>query len=323
MASHFPAVSAATDFLLAEADRRYLARDWTTALTLYTKIHERNPARVGELALVIGIGHCRIELADVDARAALTLDPGPCPESLRATVFITTARHRALELCSAGDAARAACLLRFLGSFDSALSYAYAETIDRGRTKWADRLGRSDADTEPEFLAATGLSDDVVVAAKRRHRGRRILLAGPILPTRQYEAMDNLARSGAHFGLIVQRFDTYDPKRDPDRYAGALLAAILEFKPDILYYTDLFEFDIGAYSPVHAEQIAEVLNTVRRTLGVRVIRHLTDAWRAASRVGGDLFVGFGSFVDLLHHEAPCVRDLGAATQRSTTHGASW
>jgi hypothetical protein len=316
MKSNFPAASATTDALLAEADRHYLAREWADALALYDQVGARDPTRTGELALPIGIGHCRIELADADGLATLASDP--CPESVRSTVFSTTARHRALELCSAGDVVRAARLLRFLGGFDGALSHTYAESIDRGRTTWADRLGRPESDIEPGFLADTGLSDDVVAAAKQRHRGRRILLAGPIYPTRQYEAMDNLARSGARFGLVVQRFDTHDPKRDPDLYAGALLAAILAFKPDVLYYTDLFEFDAAAHSPVHAEQIVEVLNTVRQTLGVRVIRHLTDAWRAAARVGGDLFVGFGSFVDLLHHEAPCVRGLGTATQRSIT-----
>jgi len=174
----FPAASAAPDSLLAEADRRYLGRDWAGALALYGQIAERDPARVRERALPIGIGHCRIELADPSGLGALALDPGPCPESARTTVFVTTARHRALQLCSAGDAARAARLLRFLSGFDGPLSHAYAESIDRERTKWADRLGRPETDAEPGFLAETGLTDDAVAAAKQRHRGRRILVAG-------------------------------------------------------------------------------------------------------------------------------------------------
>ncbi len=311
-----PAASAVPDSLLADADRRYLGRDWAGALALYGQIAERDPARVQERALPIGIGHCRIELADPGGLGALSLDPGPCPGSARTTVFITTARHRALELCSAGDAARAARLLRFLGRFDGPLSHVYAESIDPGRTNWADRLGRPETDAEPGFLAETGLTDDVVAAAKQRHRGCRILLVGPIYPTRQFEAMDNLARSGAGFGLVMRRFDTQAPDRDLDSYTGALLAAILEFKPDILYYADLFEFDISASSPAHAEQIVEILTMARRTLGVRVIRSLTDAWRAAARLGGDLFGGLGSFVDLLHHQVPGLHGSFTAAQRA-------
>jgi hypothetical protein len=316
MPSDLPAAPAATDLLLAEADRRYLARDWAGALALYGQVGQRDRTRVRELALPIGIGHCRIECADADGLAALALDPGPCPESARATVFITKGRHRALELCHGGDAARAARLLRFLGGFDHPLARAYVETIDRGRTAWSDRLGRPEADAAPGFLAETGLNDDVVAAAAQRHRGRRVLVAGPIYPTRRYEAMDNLVRAGARLGLVMQRFDTHAPGRDPDLYAGALLAAILEFKPDVLYYADLLEFDIAALSPAHAEQIAEILTMVRGTLGVRVIRSLTDAWRAAARLGGDLFAGLGSFVDLLHHQVPGILERFTAAQRA-------
>jgi hypothetical protein len=314
MSSGFPAAPAAIDVLLAEADRRYLARDWASALALYGQIGEHDPERVDELALPIGIGHCRIELADMDAIAGLALHPGPCPESARVTGFITKARHRALELCRAGDAARAARLLRFLGGFDWAIAETYAHNIDREPLGWT--LRAPDRDDSPQFLAATGLSDDAVAAARQRHRGRRVLLAVPRYLSRHYEVIDNLVRSGERFGLVVQEFQTHLGGRAPDDYASTLLAAILEFKPDVLYYCDLFETDPAAFSPDIAAQVSNVLALARATLGVRVVRYLTDAWRTAMRVGGDLFVGLGSCVDLLHHQAPLVLGVGTDAQRS-------
>lgn len=310
--------SALPDPLLAEADRHYLDRRWAAALALYGRIRDDDPGAATILALPIGIGHCRIELAAAARLDTVDLDPGPCPDSARCTAFVIAARHRALEMCDGGDLARAARLLRFLGGFDGAISQAYVTHVDKPRTAYADSLRRPSDDVAPQFLADTGLSEAAVDMAQQRHRGRRILLAGSVYPTRQYEAMDNLARSGERFGLVMQRFDTHAPGRSADDYAGALLAAILAFKPDILYYADLFEFDVGAHSPPHAEQIAEVLRVARRTLGVRVIRSLTDAWRAVSRVGGDLSAGLGSFVDLLHHQVPGVLAIEAAPPRATS-----
>jgi hypothetical protein len=316
MPSDGPAAPAATDLLLAEADRRYIARDWAGALALYDEVGAREPARVRELALPIGIGHCRIERAEADRLGALALDPGPCPESERSTVFVTTARHRALELRSAGDIARAARLMRFLGGFDGPLSHAYVESIDRGRTVWADRLGRPDEDATPEFLAATGLTDDAVSAAKRRHQGRRVLVAMPRYLARTYEVIDNLERAAEQFGLVIREFNTQGHQQRPEAYAGSLLNAILEFRPDIVYYGDLFETDVAAYAPAFAEQISEVLSLARSTLGVRVVRYLQDGWHTASRVDGDLFAGLGSCVDLVVHQYPCVLDIGSAPQRA-------
>jgi hypothetical protein len=316
MSSDSSAALVSIDAVLAEADRRYLDRDWAAALTLYGQVRERDPSRVRELALPIGIGHCRIELAEAGDLAALALEPGPCPESARTTAFITKARHRALELCGAGDAVRAARLLRLLSAFDGAISHAYSHGIDRERGPGANRPGPPQIDIEPRFLAETGLSDAVVSAARERHRGRRVLAVMPRYLRRQYEVIDNLERAAEHFGLVVREFNTHGHGEQPAAYAGLLFNAILEFRPDIVYYGDLFENDVAAYSPALAEQVAEVLSLARSTLGVRVVRYLQDGWRTAMRVGGDLYAGLGSCVDLVVHQYPCVLGFGSATQRA-------
>lgn len=308
--------AAPPDPLLAEAHRLRDAGRWADALARYETLRARDPAAGERLGLPISIGHCRIEIAAPDALDALTLDDGPGTRTPDQVAAITAARHRALTLCGAGEFRRAARLLRFLGRYDGPLSHVYADGIDAPRSTAADTARRSATDAPPPFLAATGLTDAVVAAARARHHGRRILVAGTIYPTRDYEVLDNLVRAAARFGLVTQRFHTHLPGRDPDDYAGALLAAILDFKPDIIYYADLFEFDLASFSPAHAEQIAEVLALARRTLGVRVVRYLTDAWRTVVRLGGDLHVGLGTFVDLVVHQYPGVLDVGSAAQRA-------
>jgi hypothetical protein len=264
-------------------------------------------------ALSVGIGHCRLELAGADALDAVPLYRAPCPDSPRRTVFVLKARHRALEMCGAGDARRAARLLRFLAGFDDALAATYKDQILAGRT--AD-LAPPSADGVPAFLTATGLTDDVVAAAKVRHRGRRVLLAQPRYLARSYEVNDNMVRSARAFGLEVRELDLLAAGRDLDTYASTVLNAILEFRPEVVYFAELFETDASGFEPAVKEQLAEVLALARTSLDVRVVRFLRDAWRTAMRVGGDLYVELGRAVDLVLHQFPSVLEIGTPAQRA-------
>ncbi|MEJ0067527.1 MAG: glycosyltransferase [Pseudomonadota bacterium] len=301
--------------MLAEADRRYLDRDWAAALALYEQIRAQHSA-AAELALPIGIGHCRIELAGPDQLERLALDGGPCPASARNTMFVIKVRHRALELCSGGDMARASQLLRFLAGFDGAISVTYAYNVAAGRTACSDPPRTLAEEVDPPFLAATGLTDRVVSEVRQREQGRRVLAVMPRYLSRTYEVIDNLVRAAERFGLIVRTFNTHGYVERPDSYAGSLLEAILEFRPDIVYYGDLFENDVASFSPALAEQVSEVLALARSTLGVRVVRYLQDGWRTAARVDGDLYAGLGRCVDVVVHQYPGVLDIGSAAQRA-------
>lgn len=312
MPSEPPATFTETDAALVAADCRYLERDWAAALALYERLCAADPTAVQARALAVGIGHCRVELAAADALDALPLEHAPCPDSPRRTVFVLRARHRALEMCDAGEARRAARLLRFLAGFDDALGATYKGQILAGRSAHPS----APVDAVPGFLAATGLTDDAVAAAKERHRGRRILAAHPRYLARSYEVSDNLMRAARAFGLEVQEFNVRAAEADPDTYASALLAAIVAFRPEVVYFADLFENDASAFVPAVREQVAEVLALARSNLGVRVVRYLQDGWRTAVRVGSDLYAELGRAVDLVVHQYPCVLGIGDPAQRA-------
>jgi hypothetical protein len=275
-------------------------------------VQDHDPPAARGRALPIGIGHCRIELAAPAELATLVLDPGPCPDSPRQAAFVTRARHRALTLCAAGDVARAAQLLRFLAGFDGAISTTYAHQI----RATAAAASAPDDGVEPRFLAATGLTDAAVAATRARQRGRRVLAVMPRYLARRYEVIDNLLRSAAQFGLDAREFNAFAYRERPDDYAGALLEAILAFKPAVVYYGDLFENDVASFSPALAAQVTEVLARARADLGVRVVRYLQDGWRTAARVGGDLYAGLGDCVDLVVHQYPGVLEIGTPAQRA-------
>ena len=214
-------------------------------------------------------------------------------------------------MCAGGDVARAARLLRFLAGFDGAISTTYAHQIFAARPVAAVRAAAT-----PPFLAATGLTDAVVAAAKARERGRRVLAVMPRYLARRYEVIDNLMRSAAQFGLEPREFDGFAYRDRPDDYAPALLEAMIAFRPAVVYYADLFENDVASFSPALAAQVVEVLAWARANLGVRVVRYLQDAWRTAVRVGGDLYAGLGHCVDLVVHQYPGVLDRGEPAQRA-------
>jgi hypothetical protein len=132
--------------------------------------------------------------------------------------------------------------------------------------------------------------------------------------------VDNLTRSAREFGLVVHEFNSHvlKPGSTVDDFAPNLQQEIIAFRPDVIFFDDLFHLGISAVSDAVAEQVASMLEQVRTLLGVRVVRSLPDGWNTALKGDDHLFRGFGRSVDLLHHCHPKILGRGSAAQQAST-----
>src|SRR5690348_11399863 len=106
------------------ADQRYVAHDWTGALALYEQARDAAPALAAPNALPLLIAHCRVELA-ADPTALAAPDLPRATGSARELALVKMVQGRALELCRAGDAVRAAAVLRLLVPYDTTMAETY------------------------------------------------------------------------------------------------------------------------------------------------------------------------------------------------------
>jgi hypothetical protein len=304
--------------LLTAADEQYRAGNWLAARLLYTRVQAAQPAAAGVLALPLTIGHCDIELAARDAVEQLAVAITPPSYSVREAQLAAEAHTRALALCHVGQFARAARLTRLLAAYHWPTAETYANFILRGRTGCADLTDRP-ASPPPPFLADGVVSDDEVARLKRDHAGAKVLLVWRRFsqpPMRQYEGVDNLARSARRFGLVVEEYNSHylEPGMTAETFPEQLRARIAAARPDVLLFDDLFETGASAAGTTVPAQIAEVLAEARRELGLRVVKSFPDAWWVEANGRERIFRGLGDSVDLIHHCHPTILGHGTPAQ---------
>lgn len=299
--------------LATRADQAYLAREWSTALNLQRVIGTTHPQVAAELRFALTEAHCAIELADANALAALAHDAGPPVGTEREAQLVQLIRARVHECCRAGDLVRASCLLRLVAPLDPAIGGAYAGDL-------LTRRSTSTIETEPRFLTDHGVADWSIEAAKQRHRGKRVLLvrrnAFGDNPARRHETNDNVTRTGTSFGLTVREFSSFAPPgAAADRYADNLHDVIEDFRPDLVFYDELFLSGASAL-PGPAEAIGHVLETARRERGVRVVKSYTDGWYVVAHGPDSVFAQLGRCYDVVHHCHPGMLERGSAAERA-------
>jgi hypothetical protein len=301
--------------LAARADQAYLAREWEAALSLQRALGDTHPQVAAELHFALTEAHCAIELADADALTALAPDAGPPTSSPRETQLVGLIRGRVHECCRAGDLLRASALLRLIAPLDPSIAGAYAHGL------LTRRSDPQPDDPSPRFLTDCRVADWSIDAAKRRHRDKRLLLVRRYgfrdNPARQHEGNDNLARTATSFGLRVHEIDSFAaPGPDADRYADTLRNTIDGFRPDLVFYDELFLSGASAL-PGPAAAIGDVLATARRTSGVRVVKSYTDGWYVVAHGPDSLFAQLGRCYDVVHHCHPGMLDHGSAAERAS------
>jgi hypothetical protein len=301
--------------VLAAADRVYQAHDWATALEVYRRLATMLPATLTSEALALAIAHCRIELAPDDALDTVVPDAPPLPESERRDVTISRIRFRARALCQAGAYARAARLLRHVAHYDAPIADTYRASIDAGLTA-PDGFAGTPGGTPP-FLAAEGLTDAAVAAARRTADGKRLLLVFRRevfdIPERAHEPVDLFRRSAERFGFTVRHLPSHAMPADG---AASLADAIADFRPDLIVYDELFATDASARDPALAERLEAVLAAARRDRGVKVVNYFLDLWRVPAAVA---FRGLGHAVDLIAHCHPGALGRGSAVENQAVY----
>jgi hypothetical protein len=297
----------AFDPIVDAADRFYQAGDWATALHLYRNAMVIDSEAALAKALPLAVGHCEIELAPSSALEAVQPAAAPPRGGDRTTIIVSRIRFRALQLCRTHDVARAARLLRFLAAYDPPIADVYARSIDRAS-------GQGVPGGDPRFLAAEGLTDGRVDAQRRQAQGRRLLMIFRRLTfgvaTRQYEPIDTFTRAAERFGMVVEHVNSHvaGPDGDARTLAAQIMAAVRDFRPDLIIYDELFTSGVSAGDETAAAVIAEALATARRQYGVKVVNYFLDVWRVPVE---RIFRGLGDSVDLIAHCHPGALGVGA------------
>ncbi|MBI3517543.1 MAG: glycosyltransferase family 1 protein [Proteobacteria bacterium] len=308
--------------LVGLADRKYLEREWAAALALYRAAHERHPAISAERGLPLMIGHCAIEAADPPQLETLVLETGAVTESPRSQTFTHDMLVRAKNLASGGEYLRASRLLNFLASWFKPLEQTYGEGLLTGSSDWRSAFDRPD-NRDPPVVAAERLHDLPVQDLRARYAGRRLLVVARRSffggAHRQYDVIDNLARTATEFGLAVREHHSHPPHPFLDRasFIATLQTAIDDFQPAVILFEELFAGGFSA-EPEAVKPVTEILASARARFGTRIITTYTDAWDMVNRPGNPLYTGLGELVDVVHHCHPAALDQASPEQRAAT-----
>ena len=308
------ALDSSLDARLAAADAAYTACAWDAARPHLAHVLAADRAWATLHSVPLMLDHCRIELASPDALEALAFEHAVPRRTERETTLTQRLRFRTLALARSGDHQRAAKLLRLVADYDGPIADALVSAA----------MPRSTAarTTAPGFVDDPTLSPASVAAHRQRFAAARLLLIYRRLfidnPQRAHDPVDCLARSAERFGLTVRVIDAY---RLPagialGDYAGWLQAQILDFRPDVVVYDDLFESGVSAADATVVEQIATVLEGVRTLLGVRVVKSLLDAWLMQENGAERPMKGMGTYVDLLQHMHPALHAAQSPGERA-------
>jgi hypothetical protein len=301
--------------LVLRAHQAYMAHDWEAAEALYRSVLDTEPEAARQLALAIPAGHCAIERADATALATwpapILTTPGG--EATRAAADVI--RFRAMDHCRAGDFLRATTLLRFLAPIDAHIRPSYDDGLVTRRSRCAALLEQPPTDP-PRFITDYDIDALPIAALKARHRGKRLLSVRRYGDTKvRHGVADSVRRSAEAFGLMVHEFQSkVQPGAQSERYVGVLRQTIAQFRPDVIWWDELFLSGISA-EPEYRGAIAALLEDVRRDLGVKVIKYYPDVWYVTAHMPDDLYGALGRCYDLINHCHPAVLDRGTAAER--------
>ena len=302
--------------LVARATTAYQARDWATALTIYRHLRDTYPAVAKGLMVPVIIARCEIELSDDHIPAWLDLELGAPSQHFAGVIH--DIKLRAIECCRAGEFRRASGLLRLIELKDGPVSRTYTNgMLDRRSRCEAQAGAQGDA---PPFIAGQGIGAWPVATLRERCEGRRVLFVRRYSyvnnPARMHEFSDRVTRSAASRGFSVLELNVAAlPGPALETYVAVLQQTIATFKPDIIFYDELFTSGVSA-DPRFADDIATVLENARRRLGTRVVKGETDAWYIATFMPEQLFKHLGRCVDLVQHCHPAILDRGTDAEKA-------
>jgi hypothetical protein len=302
--------------VVSRADQAYAAGDWDAARTIYDHVASMHPALAERLALGLASGHCAIERADPAALEAWSGPYGPATGAAREVALAHDIRVRAMVYCRAGDFLRASTLLRLIAQVDEPTRASYDDGLLTRRSDCATMLQRPD-DSPPGFITDFAIDALPLERLKEHHRGKRLLLVRRFGDTKQrYGVSDNLRRSATAFGLEVHEvFSVVQPGAASAAYVPTLANMIESFRPDIIFWDELFLSGISA-DPAYADAIAALLEAVRRRFGLKVIKYYSDVWYVTRNAPHQLHEHLGRCYDLINHCHPAILDRGTAAERA-------
>lgn len=302
--------------LIARADQLYVTRDWSGALVIYQLVIERHPAVADAFALALSAGHCEIELADAVALEGWTAVYGPATGLPREITFANDMRVRALECCREKDFRRATVLLRYIAQADESTGFTYADGMLTRRSS-CDAFLRTPDIEPPRFLADNAIESLAVDEVIARHQGTRILVVRRYGHSKQqYDVFDTMRRTATQLGLTVQEVNSMAlPGPESDAYVATLDRTIEAFRPQVIIWDELFLSGISA-QPEHRDDVAQLLETVRRRFGTRVVKFYTDAWYITAHMPDQLFAQLGRCYDLINHYHPAILDRGTDAEKA-------
>ncbi|MBI3513232.1 MAG: glycosyltransferase [Proteobacteria bacterium] len=222
---------------------------------------------------------------------------------------------RALDWCRAGDFLRATVLLRYVAPVDQPTRAVYADGLLVRRWDWAKLLTTPDHEP-PGFITDYAIDALPIGHLKARHAGKRLLVVRRFAYTKeQYGVGDNLRRAAIRFGLVVHELDSVRlPGPAGDAFIAELYRTIEDMRPSVIFWDELFLSGISA-EPRHRDDVAQLLATVRRRFGVRVIKYYGDVWYIMTHMPHQLFEQLGDCYDLVNHMHPAIRHVGTDAER--------
>lgn len=301
--------------LVAQADSFYLARDWASAQPIYRHVVDSQPTLAEAFALALSAGHCEIELADDAALDGWTAAYGPATGGPREVAMAHDMRVRAMELCRQGAFQRASTLLRFIAAADRDTGGTYADGMLTRRSTVGEALRRPDPEP-PGVLAEADLDAWPIERTGARHGGKRLLVVRRYgYSNIQHSVFEIMRDTASRLGLTVQEVNSVaHAGAESDGYVAALRERILSFRPHLLIWDELFLSGISA-QPAYRDAVAQMLEDVRRAIGVRVVKFYTDVWYVTGNMPGALYAELGRCYDLINHYHPAIRHHGTAAEQ--------
>jgi hypothetical protein len=303
--------------LVARADQSYMAGDWPAALPIYRHVIDTQPELARQLALALSAGHCEIELTDDAALDAWTTVYGPATGVPRERAFAHDIRVRAMDYCRTQAFRRASVLLRYISAADPDTAVSYAGGMVTRRSACTDILRHPAADP-PDVFTTLGVDAWPVDQIGARHAGKRLLFVRRFGFTNISHGVFDIMRDGAtRLGMTVRELNSVAlPGPETDGYVANLKAQITSFMPHVIIYDELFLSGVSA-DPAQRDAVAQMLEDVRRTLGVRVVKFYSDVWYVTAHMPDDLFAHLGRSYDVVNHYHPAILDRGTDVEKAS------
>lgn len=289
---------------------------WAAALQLWRTRAELGPPNI---ETQLALAHCRVEIASAAELADIAIPNPTTASNGNRDLHLHVMRCRAYELLQAGDAPRAAQIMRLVAAADPHLRRIYDEAIlASGSTASADMPQPVDLEGKLPFQSAFDLDEPAAHAVIARHRHRRVLFAmrSGDAPSKA-DVPRNLTNSLSALGIKWTGLNGMPGTDARDRLVDDLRAGLAEARPDVVVYDDMFVSGPAGESGTW-ERILEVLDAARRAHGTKLVYTHPDAWYDGM---DELYNAAFNLGDLFHmpHPALLRRLSPAAAERVFCH----